>query len=120
MLLCSKPLITSVSPDRTLWLAPGTELAGTPAALRQPCADLTPQDLSAIAARAGVHLYGTAPLQVWASENLVAVHVRDAARHTLAFPGGGHWREIFDGAETSSVFDFNRNDVRLFERLPAS
>lgn len=107
-----------VSPARTLWLAPGTDLGDTPAALRHPCAGLTPQHLAAIAARAGVHLYGPAPLQIWASENLVAVHARDAARHTLAFPDVGTWREVFSGAETSPTFDFTRHDVRLFERLP--
>ena len=109
-----------VSPDRTLWLAPGTELAGAPAALRQPCADLTPQDLASIAARAGVHLYGTAPLQVWASENLVTVHTRDAGTRRLSFPGTGPWREVFDGSPVADSFDFTRHDVRLFERLPAS
>ena len=65
-----------------------------------------------------MHLYGPAPLQVWASENLVTVHVRDAGPRTLAFPGGGRWSEVFDGTETSAAFEFTRHDVRLFERLP--
>ncbi len=108
-----------VAPDRTLWLAPGTELAGASAALRQPCAGRTPSELAAIATRAGVHLYGTAPLQVWASENLVTIHTRDAGTRRLAFPGAGPWREVFDGAPAADSYEFKRNDVRLFERLPS-
>lgn len=111
-----------VSPDRTLWLAPGTELAGADNAatvLRQPCAGKSSVELADIARAAGVHLYADAPVQIWASENLVLVHTRAAGPQTINFPGGGRWREVFDGAETTGPFTFSKHDVRLFERLPA-
>ena len=109
-----------VSPDRTLWLAPGTELTDTPAALRQPCAGLTPPDLAAIAARAGVHRYAEAPAQVWASENLVSIHVRDAGPRRLSFPGNGSWDEYFSQATITDTFTFSHHDVRLFTRQSPS
>ncbi len=108
------------STDRTLWLAPGTELTGAETALRQPCATCSATDLSATAARAGVHLYGQAPLQVWASENLVAVHARDAGEYQIAFRNGGRWREFFGETEVTGPFKFSRHDVRLFTRVSTS
>lgn len=106
-----------VAPDRTLWLAPGTELAGADHALLSPIADVSPEELSAIATRAGVHCYGKTPLQVWASENLVCVHVNEAGPRMIGFAGGGRWREVFSGLETTGPFTFGQHDVRLFERL---
>jgi hypothetical protein len=109
-----------ISPERTLWLAPGTELedAGLCAAvIRQPCAGKSAEDLACIAAGAGVHLYGKAPLQVWASENLVVVHNDAEAKIEVDFKGGGSWREFFGGEWVDGPVDFKEHDVRLFERI---
>ncbi len=109
-----------VSPDRTLWLAPGTELADaetSDTAIRQPCAGKSSEELAVVARSAGVHLYAEAPVQVWASENLVLVHTREAGEQTLNFPGGGRWREFFSKVEVTDSFVFQAHDVRLFVRM---
>ena len=81
------------------------------------CAGLTAPQLAQIAGQAGVHLYGEPPIQVMASEEMVAVHVASAGNYALRLPQPGKWRDLFSGKTTEGgAFDFSEGGVALFAR----
>jgi hypothetical protein len=79
------------------------------------CAGLDPTALARIAQRAGVHLFGDAPIQVMGVKNVIGVHVASKGRYRLALPPGERWKDLFSGDEPKDgTFDFSSRGVALF------
>lgn len=80
---------------------------------------LTTDLLRRFAQAAGVHLYLDTPDVVWASQDLVAVCVKDAGRRTIHLPGRRDVTDLYTGAamaqgETDFAADFADRATRVF------
>lgn len=79
------------------------------------CAGLAATQLAEIARRAGVHLFGIAPIQVMGVKDVIGVHVAKKGRYQLALPCGSKWRDLFSGsAPENGFFEFSARGVALF------
>lgn len=98
---------TLCTEGRTVWWTSWREVGNTSRVTRKsfanwtslqgPCAGLPPEALGKIAQRAGVHLYGTAPLHVMRGGYFLAF--QSAQDETRALALTGRWANVFTGEE---------------------